>query len=99
MTETVIRHLRQFEALLTVHNSESKSALAPLWIASTVSPTIADFTLLPRLKELQTYIMSEMDFDVMLIFPQLNNLVDRFYGMPQITCYYSGDGDTCAAFN
>ena len=93
LTDTVIRHLRHFETLLASNNNnaDSISGGPSAWIANTPVPSIADFTLVPRLKDLQAHVKSEMDFDILLIFPQLSNLVDRFYGLPKVNCYYQGN--------
>lgn len=62
------------------------------WMAGTPAPTIADFTLIPRIKQLQSFIESEMDFDVMAIFPKLQELVQCFYELPEIKKYYITSG-------
>ena len=101
MTDTVIHHLRLIEALVEQAAKTScreggeggeaegeGSAGAGVWVAGTATPTIADFTLLPRLRALQAQVQAEMDFDIFAIFPLLRRVVDRLYALPQIRKYY-----------
>lgn len=58
------------------------------WLAGAASPTIAEFTLVPRIRDLQALVDKEMDFDILVMFPKLRGLIDRFYNMPAIHAYY-----------
>jgi hypothetical protein len=107
LTDTVIRHLRNTEAFVVANIAAmytSQEAISNVsghvvshrrcgaWMAGTPAPTIADFTLIPRIKQLQSFIESEMDFDVMAIFPKLQELVQCFYELPEIRKYYINSG-------
>jgi len=97
LTDTVIRHLRLLEAMLVKNHEnaiasqtceDGDSCNVSLWLAGATSPTIAEFTLVPRIKDLQALVNKEMEYDILAVCPQLREVVQRFYALPAVRSYY-----------
>jgi glutathione S-transferase len=76
------KHLKYFENFL------SRSTTG--WLASSAHPTIADFTVAPRLKSFTipgTY--EGISHQLLDPFPLSRQLIDKFYALPEIQSYYN----------
>jgi glutathione S-transferase len=76
------KHLKYFENFLSCSTTG--------WLASTSHPTIADFTVAPRLKSFTIPGSYEgISHQLLDPFPLSRQFIDKFHALPEIQSYYS----------
>mmetsp|Transcript_45734 Transcript_45734/g.107890 ORF Transcript_45734/g.107890 Transcript_45734/m.107890 type:complete len:122 (-) Transcript_45734:24-389(-) len=73
------RHLNFFEAALTRGGTQ--------WMAGTDKPTIADFSLAPRLRALDNFV-DHCRPEIATHYPRLAKYIDDFFKLSQVVAWY-----------